>query len=110
LEDIAQLGLLATCMIAIYVGVRTLLISRRTHKAPELIIGLNVISIAIGGALLTALAGAAIDGKTFPIYVIALGCLVVHIGAIYIATWVIFRREETWAKVLSFTAVAIGIA
>ena len=53
MEDLAKLGLLLTCVLAIYVGVRTLFIARRTRHFAELSIGANVLSLALGAMVLS---------------------------------------------------------
>ncbi len=56
MDLLAKLALVATCVVAVYVSVRMLLIWRRARRFPELCIGLNVLSIALGGLVITLLA------------------------------------------------------
>jgi hypothetical protein len=82
LQHIAQLSLVLTCLIALYVGVRTLMIWRRTRMIAEFMIGLNVFSIAIGGVILTALGKRVFEPEILTFYFIGLAALVVHVGAV----------------------------
>jgi hypothetical protein len=98
LEDLARLGLFVTCLLAVYVCVRTLLVWRRTRKLAELAIGANVLGIAIGGALLVALGAFHPDMRSAPFVPYALGLLglLVHVTAQYVGTWKIFRSGARW--------------
>jgi hypothetical protein len=99
MELVARLGLLVTCMLAVYVGVRTLLIWRRTRMVAELAIGSNVLGIACGGAILVGLGvlypktGA--PAPALP-YALGLAGLVIHVCAQYIGNWKIFRSGDRW--------------
>jgi hypothetical protein len=108
LEDLARLGLLVTCSIAVYVGVRTLTIWRRTRMAPELLIGLSVLGLSVGGVVLTVMGNRPMTTTTFAPYAFGLAALVVHVGAAYVGNWKIFRPRARWPAVLS--CVAIGFA
>ena len=111
MEELARLGLFITCLLAVYVGVRTLWIWRRTRMVAELAIGSNVLGIAIGGAILVAL-GAIYEpgGEPSPIvpYTLGLFGIVVHVSAHYIGTWKIFRAGDRWP--LPLAVVATGLA
>jgi hypothetical protein len=101
--------MLVTCVLAVYVGVRTLWIFAFTRGVQELAIGLNVLSVAIGGAMLT------IDGLTSPSttpsydslsYRCAMGFLALHLLAIYLGTAMIFRAESRIVVRLSVAMIA----
>jgi hypothetical protein len=96
MEALARLGLFVTCLLAIYVGVRTLLIWRRTRMVAELAIGSNVLGIAVGGALLVALGGLYPEPGSAPIALVTIGLLglAVHVTAQFVGTWKIFRSGE----------------
>lgn len=103
--DMARLGLLVTCLIATYVGVRTLLIWRRTRMVPELMIGLNVLGLSIGGVVLTIMGDATLTTQTFAPFTFGLGCLVLHTSALFVGNWKIFRPDARWAALLSCGAI-----
>jgi len=108
MQDIARLIMMITCLIAIAVGLRTLWIWRRTRKHAELAIGLNILSIALGGVILAALAGTAMNAESTIFYAIGFGWLVVHIAALYLGTWKIFRPNDRWPLALSAVAIVIS--
>jgi len=113
MQELARLGLFISCLLAIYVGARTLAIWRRTLMLPELAIGTNVIGIAMGGALLTAMAAiAARTGEPTPPAWLAPGlfCLVVHIVAQNIGNWKIFRPTDRWPVPVVALASLLALA
>ena len=79
---------------------------------PELCIGLNVLSVASGGLILTLLTvwgSTPEDGAKFYIpRVIGLLCLLVHIPAWYATAWKIFRSSDGWALALVGVATVAG--
>ncbi len=111
MESLARLGLIATCLIAICVGARTLWIWRRTRMIQELCIGANVLAIATGGLILTVLGVVGSKtGQTPPVFWYALGlfALVIHVAALFGGTWKIFRPQERWP--LFFVSAGTGLA
>jgi len=109
----AKLALAATCVVAVYIGVRTLLIWRRTRMFPELCIGLNVLSIALGGLVLTLLmvvGSTPAEGARYYIpRVFGLLCIFVHIPASYATVWKIFRSSDRWALALVGVTTAAAV-
>jgi len=106
-QALAELMMLVTCAIAIYVGLRTLRIFVRTRGLAELAIGINVLSIAVGGMILTAIGGAgppepSVYGEAA--YPIGMGFLALHLLAIYWGTWTIFRPRSR--RVAGFCVLA----
>lgn len=100
-----------TCVIAIYVGVRTLLTWHRTRMIQELCIGSNLTAIALGGLILTAISTAAkTTGQPYPLVLYAIGLLafVVHVAAVYAGTWSIFRPNEQWPVLAVAAATALA--
>jgi hypothetical protein len=100
--------LIVTCALAMYVGGRTLSVWWRTRQVAELAIGANLLSIAIGGLLFTALkAGPAYhqaeSWAALPFFV-TLAAFFIHVVALYGGSWRIFRPTERWPAVL------VGIA
>jgi hypothetical protein len=110
-EALARLGLMVSCVLAIYVGVRTLLIWRRTRMIQELCIGINILSIAAAGLVLTvigAIAGPPGNSLPWIPYAFGLFGLVAHVAALWIGTWKIFRPSQRWP--LPFVATAVIMA
>ena len=96
---LAGLALLWSCVLGLYVGVRTLLVWRGTRGTPELAIGINVLSISIGGVLFAAFTASpgfaeAAIGTTLRVVMVAM--LVVHQLALAIGSWRIFRPNARW--------------
>jgi hypothetical protein len=110
-DALARLGLLSTCVIALYVGVRTLLIWRRTRMVQELCIGLNIASIAVSGLVLTILTSVSnATGEGYPLipYTFGLLAMVIHVAAVYAGCWSIFRPGEQWPILVVAAATALG--
>lgn len=106
--------MLITCLLAIYVGARTLSVWFTTRKVAELSIGLNVLGIALGGALLTAfkapVAVAAGDLSARPILALTIVSLFVHVVALYVGNWRIFRPADRWPIPVIVLAVGLTAA
>ncbi len=113
MDLLAKLALVVTCVVAVYVSVRMLLIWRKTRMFPELCIGLNVLSIALGGLVITLLmvsGSTPADGaKYFIPRVFGLLCIFVHITASYATVWKIFRSSDLWALALIVAATAAAV-
>ncbi len=93
----SEVMMLATCVIAIYVGLRTLWIFTHTRGLAELFIGVNVISVAIGGLVLTVVGITSQQdesGYSTPVYKVGIAFLALHLIAIYFGTWKIFRPSS----------------
>lgn len=109
----AHLIHLLTCLIAIYVGLRTLLIWTRTRKLPELAIGTSVLALALGGAVFAVIgASYAPSGEAPPRALVAFGILAVlaHIVAAYVGSWRIYRpasRAALWLAVLGSALASV---
>jgi len=78
----------------------------------ELCIGANMLSIAVGGLILTVV-GALSGGETGSAppmlwYGLGLFGLVIHVAALYVGTWKIFRARDRWP--FAFASVATGLA
>jgi len=102
--------MLASCLLAVYVGLRTLWIFTRTRQPQELAIGINVLGVAVGATILTILG---VMGKTNAdvdqpgLYLAGLLFLALHIVAIYVGTWKIFRPGSTWLVVPCTVLLAV---
>jgi hypothetical protein len=105
------LGVVAFTLASAAVGVRLLLLARRTRQAPELAMGLAfLVSAAIGFPLLTTASVLAQAGRS-PAAVhalIVLGAFFTYAGyvGLGIGCWRIFRPSERWPLV----PIALGTA
>lgn len=97
------------------VGVRLLLLARRTRQLPEFAIGLGFVFVALVGYPL-GLASALLSGSAAN-FAFGAGNVASAIGSIsiFVFTWRVFRPDAVWASLLSFAcmgllAVAAGIA
>jgi hypothetical protein len=85
------------------VGVRLLLLARRTRQIPELAIGLGLVLISLFGMPCCALGrmprflGTGVGNGIFSVGAILLG---VGISLFFVFTWSVFRRGSRWAAAL----------
>ncbi len=103
-----QYVLLALALFALSIGavsVRLLGLAWRTRKAPELLLGLSTAFPLVGYSL--AVFGTALGQGVTAKWITEVTGAFCDIG--FIATigfvWLVFRREERWAKALSFAIV-----
>lgn len=100
MQATSEVMMLVACALAIYVGLRTLWIFTRTRGMAELFIGVNVISVALGGLVLTVVGITSKtdqSGYSTPAYKVGLAFLALHLLAIYFGTWKVFRPTSRWA-------------
>ena len=91
------------------VGIRLLMLSRRTGQLPELLIGVGVLGIGPLGFGLSMIAR--FPGHSMIVSATLAGCsfLALFIGAAsqYIFAWYVFRMRDAWARPLCFAAVVL---
>lgn len=110
---LAHLAHLITCILAVYVGVRTLRLWRRTRMIPELSIGVSVLSIAIGGVVFAALGSMQAEhGGALPRGPVLVGivALTVHLISCYAGTWQVYRAKTGWATGLFVIGSLLAVA
>jgi hypothetical protein len=113
LTGISLLVFVATTAI---VGVRMLLLARRTGERPELLMGAGMAlvgGIGYPGGIISRFGLGSVGEMSFPIWFISTACTQVGIALIYTFTWQVFRAKTTWAKVLVIAGVgsmAAGLA
>lgn len=110
---VAAAALGACCLVSLYVGARTLVVWRRTRGIAELAIGLNVLSISIGGALFAALTAKPElrhgEGG-LAIFTLMIVTLSIHPLAVAVGNWRIFRPGSRMARLsVGLTFVVMGI-
>ncbi len=108
------LGIVVQLVADAVIGVRLLLLARRTRQLPELAMGaccllLGGVGLPLSLAVRAGLLGAAEDRGVWLATALAiqnLACL-----ALYVATWRVFRADRTWARaVVAVAAVALAIS
>jgi hypothetical protein len=109
----SHLAHLITCILAVYVGVRTLRLWRRTRMIPELSIGVSVLSLAIGGVVFAALGtmkaehgGELLRGPVL----VGIVALTVHLISCYAGTWQVYRAKTGWATGLFAAGSLLAVA
>jgi len=111
-EFFAQFGGAAYCIVALIIGIRLVLLSRRTRRLPELLVGLGVLLLAGVGYPLSVVAREVpglSDAMRGAIGVAAGLVSVVGVTANTGFIWVLFRKGVAWADAL-FAAVGLGAA
>lgn len=94
---------------SLVVGVRLVLLSRRTGQLPELLIGVGVLGIGPLGFGLSMIAN--LPGRSTILGATLVGCsfLALFIGAAsqYLFAWYVFRLRDAWARPLCFAAILL---
>jgi hypothetical protein len=105
----AILPILAFVLVATTVGVRLLLLSRRTRQLPELSIGLGLSLIPLLGMPLSAMGRVpALVGTDLGNAALTAGVATVCVGIalFFVFTWRVFRAASFWATGLVIAAFA----
>jgi hypothetical protein len=98
---LALAAVLAFTVVSGIVGIRLLLLARRTRQLPEFCVGLGLLSVGAIGYPLSILVRLGLAGPAASV-VTALSVTASATGsaAIYYFTWSVFRRSAAWAKAL----------
>ncbi len=110
MEDLRWIGFGTFFVVSLVIGVRLLLLARRTGEIPELLIGLAVLGIGPLGFGLSMLASAALGGSTITSATLQGSAFVaIFIGATAqcLFVWYVFRRQVRWARPLVYTTIAL---
>jgi hypothetical protein len=109
MEYALALGFGSFLLASLAVGVRLLLLARRTGQIPELLIGIGVLGIGPLGFGLSMVA--TLSGRSTILGATLIGCsfLALFIGAAsqYLFAWYVFRLRDSWARPLCFAAVLL---
>jgi len=107
-QAIAGFCLLLFILTVTVVGVRMLLLARRTRGRHEFLMGLGMVLIGTLGypASLGSGFGGPVGQVSIPIWLGASLITVLGIGLIYAFTWQAFRPHETWGKAIVAVASA----
>jgi hypothetical protein len=101
--NMSTLATLLSCLIQFIVGVRLLLLAKKTRAWPEFLIGLALFLVGTGKA--TDLCCQAVFGQitTFADMIVKLQFTISHL--LFFLIWcVVFRQRVWWARVLSIAA------
>jgi hypothetical protein len=111
-ETLAQLGGGAFTLACLVIGLRLVLLSIRTRRLPELLVGAGLFLMAGVGYPLSAMArqtpGLALATRT-SLGSLAAGCVVVGVAANTAFTYLLFRRGVLWARALLAAVTCIGV-
>jgi hypothetical protein len=110
MEDLRWIGFGSFFVVSLVIGVRLLLLARRTGEIPELLIGLAVLGIGPLGFGLSMLAFATLGRSTITSATLQGSAFVaVFIGsaAQCLFVWYVFRRQAAWAPPLVYAATAL---
>lgn len=104
------------CFVGVggFVGIKLLMLARRTRQLPELTVGIGFVLVAFLGYPL-GLAALGLEGPVARV-AFCVGTVAASVGSmsIYVFTWRVFRPEEPWARALAgagmlgLAAVAVG--
>jgi hypothetical protein len=112
MQALAGLCLLLFVAVASGVGLRVLLLARRSRGVPELLMGCGMLSIAALGYPLTIVAGfgGSVGALNLPLYTAGSFLTQLGVALIYAFTWQVFRPAAGWAKALVGAGSAVMLA
>lgn len=113
-----SLYLISTAVFSVFsivVGIRLIVLSRRTQQVPERSLGLGLIGVAgLGyGILIFAMVGkraaGGADAPEFYTWLIGLGWVFHNLGVVFLLDFVqkVFRPEESWAQSLKYVLIIV---
>ena len=114
METLRWIGFGAFLVPSLVIGIRLLLLAKRTGQIPELLVGIAVLGIGPLGygfsilAFLTAGRAAILSATLW-----GSGFLAVFIGAaaLYLFVWYVFRRQQRWVRpVVLFTLALLALS
>lgn len=101
------------CFVAVGggVGIKLLLLARRTRELPEFTVGLGFFLVALVGYPLGLVAVAPGVDPAAARWAFAASTVAVSVGSssIFVFTWRVFQPGHAWARMLAWTAIA-GLA
>ncbi len=105
---LGAIGGVAFILASLLVGIRLLLLARRTRALPELLVGSGLLAMGALGLPLSTAARAMSDAPALQAKLFAAHALLTLLGqgTIAVFTWHVFRREERWARNLAVGFIA----
>ena len=112
MEALAGLCLVLFTLTATLVGLRMLLLARRTRGRHELLMGAGMVLIAGVGQPLTLLAGFGrpVRELSVPLWIASSLITQLGIGCIYAFTWQVFRPDRAWGGAIVGAGAAFMLA
>lgn len=108
---LALASVVAFAVVSGIVGVRLLLLARRSRQLPELCVGLGLLMVGAIGYPLSLVVRVGLSGAAASIVTAISVCASAGGSmAIYFFTWSVFRRNAAWAKGLCAAASAALLA
>jgi hypothetical protein len=93
--------------MGVVVGVRLLLLARRSRQLPEIVLGSGLLIVAFAGLPLAAMGRIPATVGTplgHTVFAVGIGFVMLGLALLYVFTWRVFRPDSRWA--LSFVVVA----
>jgi hypothetical protein len=112
-EQLRWIGFGAFFASSLVIGVRLLLLARKTGKLPEFLIGVGVLCLGPLGYGLSMLAFVlASHSLALSATLMGTSLLAASIGGIsqYLFAWTVFRRDAVWARAFVWIATALLLA
>jgi hypothetical protein len=108
MQQLLGIGVLVMIVADGFVGVRLLMLARRTRALPELCFGLSFVALGVVGYPLSIVArNAATAGAPIPgLLPVALAFQDLASLTMFIATWQTFRPREAWPRAVAWLAFA----
>ena len=108
MDESAFLGGAIAGLVYLIAGVRLILLSWRSQKSPELLVGMSLFFWGLSYIAWQIPIATANQPLTQPLFFV--GRVFTHVGTIFFASfvWITFRNQARWAKYLVF-AITIGL-
>jgi len=105
-EGFSQAGMGLMLLASAALGVRLLLLARRTHMLPELVMGIASLGTGVGAVLVVQGAARMEVQQAFGAGLLDVGIFLTSIGAAFLCAgmWRIFRVGQLWALLVTILA------
>ena len=103
MNPLSLIGFLAFFVVALVVGIRLLLLWRRTRQLPELLMGIGVLGIGPIGFGAMTIGTVSMSNPPIANAAFAMGTVAVAVGVLAKCTfnWLVYRRESVIAKIVT---------
>lgn len=113
MEHLRWIGFAAFFLSSLVIGLRLIVLARRTGKLPEFLIGISVLGLGPFGFGLSMLAYVlASSSLALSATLMGSALLAMTIGAMsqYLFAWMVFRRDALWARGVVWLAISLLLA